>query len=492
MKKNVWLSSFLNFSLKILFLLILVGSFIYMNSYSEFSATSLIFSIISISLVTFVFLYLKKNYNKKLLIFIILLIGLIFRVLWFLNIDSIPIGDFNRMFICAGEFLNGTSYMFKGTAYFGRFPHMTLTVLYFALIRNFFANPLIVIRLINLILSMFNIVILYLISKEIFKDEKKSIWVLLISALYPPMILYNNVYCSENLAMPLLLFSVLMFFKSINNKEKISYLCLSGIFLSLSHLFRPNGYVFIIAYIMYLCIYFKDKIIIKFKNSLVILISFIIPFVLVSTFLIKLNITEYPLWHGTEPPSISMLKGTNIKSGGRWNEEDHKVFEKYNGDYEKVDKAAKEIIKERLVNTPKLKLLKFYVLKFKDFWSNGSFAGDYWSEAGLDEAYNKTDYLKMLGKENGNMTIRISKEGVLYTQSFYIILILLSYVGLYRNKSKRKNLIDLLYIIFGGMSLQLLLIESQDRYTYPLSWIFIILAITAFNSKEDEEALDYE
>ncbi|MFR4051941.1 MAG: hypothetical protein ACLT0B_06510, partial [Clostridium perfringens] len=62
----------------------------------------------------------------------------------------------------------------------------------------------------------------------------------------------------------------------------------------------------------------------------------------------------------------------------------------------------------------------------------------------------------------------------------------------YKNKSKRKNLIDLLYILFGGMSLQLLLIEAQDRYSYPLSWIFIILAMTAFNPTENEEALDYD
>ncbi|WP_430483915.1 glycosyltransferase family 39 protein [Clostridium sp. B9] len=382
--------------------------------------------------------------------------------------------------------------MFKGTAYFGRFPHMTLTVLYFALIRNFFSNPLVVIRLINLVLSMFNVIILYFISKELFKDEKKGIWVLLISALYPPMILYNNVYCSENLALPLLLLSVFMFFKSINNKQNLSYLCLSGIFLSLSHLFRPNGYVFIIAYVMYLCLYFKEKLTVKLKKLLVIIVSFITPFMLVSTLLMKLNITEYPLWHGSEPPSISMLKGTNISSGGRWNEEDAKVFGKYNEDYEKVDNAAKEIIKERLLTTPKLELAKFYILKFTNFWSNGSFSGAYWSEAGLDEAYNKADYLKMLGKENGNMTIRISEEGVFYTQGFYIILLALSYIGLYVNKSKRKNLIDLLYILFGGMSLQLLLIEYQDRYTYPLAWIFIILAMTAFNSKEDEEALDYE
>ncbi|MFH5974793.1 ArnT family glycosyltransferase [Clostridium perfringens] len=492
MKKNVALSSFLNISLKLLFLLILVESIVHRNLYYKFSITSLVLSIIAISLVIFVYFYLKKNYSKKLLFIILLSVGLIFRVLWFLNLDSIPVGDFNRMFICAGEFLTGSNYMFRGTSYFARFPHMTATVLYFAIIRNFFSNPLIAIRIINIVLSMFNIILLYMISKEIFKDDKKSFWVLLISALYPPMILYSNVYCSENLAMPLLLLSVLMFFKSINNKQNLLYLCLSGIFLSLSHLFRPNGYVFIIAYIMYLFLYFKENITVKLKNILVVLASFIVPFVLFSTLLIKLNITEYPLWHGTEPPSISILKGTNIASGGKWNEEDFKVFHDCDENYEKADKKAKEIIKERLINTPKLELFKFYVSKFSNFWNNGSFAGDYWSEAGLDEAYNKEDYLKMLGKENGNMTIRISEEGVFYIQSFYIILLALSYVGLYKNKSKRKNLIDLLYILFGGMSLQLLLIESQDRYSYPLSWIFIILAMTAFNPKENEEALDYD
>ncbi len=141
MKKNVALSSFLNISLKFLFLLILVESIVHRNLYYKFSITSLVLSIIAISLVIFVYFYLKKNYSKKLLFIILLSVGLIFRVLWFLNLDSIPVGDFNRMFICAGEFLTGSNYMFRGTSYFARFPHMTATVLYFAIIRNFLVTP---------------------------------------------------------------------------------------------------------------------------------------------------------------------------------------------------------------------------------------------------------------------------------------------------------------------------------------------------------------
>ena len=70
MKKNVALSSFLNISLKLLFLLILVESIVHRNLYYKFSITSLVLSIIAISLVIFVYFYLKKNYSKKLLFII--------------------------------------------------------------------------------------------------------------------------------------------------------------------------------------------------------------------------------------------------------------------------------------------------------------------------------------------------------------------------------------------------------------------------------------
>ena len=78
MKKNVALSSFLNISLKFLFLLILVESIVHRNLYYKFSITSLMLSIIAISLVIFVYFYLKKNYSKKLL-FIILLYLIIMK-----------------------------------------------------------------------------------------------------------------------------------------------------------------------------------------------------------------------------------------------------------------------------------------------------------------------------------------------------------------------------------------------------------------------------
>lgn len=481
---NYKFHKFLKFLLIIFLLIPSVGSIMYLLYRNDdkplFSICCFLASFI---LIGATYYGLKNNYKRSLIITTILITAFAIRFLWFYNIDSIPIGDFNRMFICAGEYLNGDTYMFKDYSYFARFPHMSITVLYFSLIMKIFSNPLIAIRFINIIFSMLNIIIIFFISKEVFQDKKKSIWVLLLSSIYPPMIIYNNVYCSENMAMPLLLLSILMFLKASkeDHKNKFLLVLVSGITLGIMQLFRPIGYVMIVAYIMYIFIYFKEEIKTKIIENLLIVTTFIIPLATVSYGLMALNIIENPLWHGTEPISISVLKGTNIESEGRWNQEDSDLPNKYDSDYDSVNQAAKEIIKQRLTTTPAKDLLHFYLIKHAKQWSAGDFGGTYWSQIGLNEAYNKKYYLDILGKEEGRTLIKLNDDMQIYTQIFYIAVLVLSYIGLYKSGKFKNFKIDFFYIMFCGLSLQCLLTESQDRYSYPFSWIFIILAITAFS-----------
>lgn len=478
---------FLNSSLRILLLIPLLGSVFYAFKFDDDNKLFSIFCLfISFLLIGGTCYCLKNNYKHSVIITIILIVAFAIRFWWFYNIDSIPIGDFNRMFICATQFADGATYMFKDYSYFARFPHMSMTVLYFSFIVKAFSNPLMAIRFINIIFSMLNILLMFFLSKEIFKDKNKSIWVLLITSIYPPMIAYNNVYCSENLAIPILILSVLMFFKAINSttKNKFLFFVVSGLSLSIMHLFRPLGYVMIIAYIMYIFIYIKEKIKTKICANLLLILTSVLPFIIISNILLSLNITENQLWHGMEPVSVSILKGTNIESGGRWNEEDAYLCHKYDEDYENLDKAAKETIKQRLTKTPIKELLEFYVLKYGNQWCQGDFGGIYWSQDGLSEAYNKDYYLDLLGKDEGKILMKLSEEMQIYTQTFFISLLLLSYIGLYKNKKVKNYKIDFFLIMFCGLSLQCLITESQNRYTYPFSWIFIIVAITAFNKNK--------
>lgn len=474
---------FLSLSLKVLFLIPLIGSIFYLLYLFFKEDNSLLLPIfcflISIMLIGVTYYMLKNNYKKSLIITIILIVAFVIRLFWFYKIDGVPISDFHEMFASAEDFSKGATYMFKDYGYFDRFPHMSITVLYFSLIIKAFSYPLIAMRFINIIYSMLNIILIFFISKEIFQSKKKSIWILLISSIYPPMIAYNNVYCSENMAMPLLLLSVLMFFKGMNkdSRNKFLFFSISGLSLSVMHLFRPLGYVMIIAYAMYIFIYFREKIKLKIIKTLLIILMFIIPYVIVSYTLMELNITENPLWHPLEPVSISILKSTNIESKGAWNEEDYDLVNKYYDDYDNLDKATKETIKQRLTTTPKIELLYFYIFKYGKEWAIGDSGGIYWSQLELDGAHN----LDIADNEEGKESINLSDNLRIYAQIFYITILILSYIGLYKDKKIKNFKIDLLYIMFCGLSLQCLVMEAQDRYTYPFSWIFIILAGTVFS-----------
>lgn len=69
--------------------------------------------------------------------------------------------------------------------------------------------------------------------------------------------------------------------------------------------------------------------------------------------------------------------------------------------------------------------------------------------------------------------------GAFFSQLIFLILIVLTYIGLYNNKQYKKNkLINLFYIIYCGYGLLFLISESQDRYSFIVSWLFIVLPLT--------------
>ncbi len=125
------------------------------------------------------------------------------------------------------------------------------------------------------------------------------------------------------------------------------------------------AYIILIAYVMYIFIYNKEKIKIKLRNILLILIPFILLFVVFSNSLIKMNITDRNIWNGSEPNITSAVRGSNLESGGSWNPDDAKFIEDllHTTDKESVAEACKERIIERYTTTPPLELGKFFVRK---------------------------------------------------------------------------------------------------------------------------------
>lgn len=463
-------TSFVNRALRVLFMLILVGSIAlsvgYIVLFSSRNAgylilVSFILFLGGFGIVYFIYRYFKLSKNHRKTLIIILVIAFLLRVMWVIALKAVPYSDFLTMYNCGRAFISGDYSGFKGISYIARFSHLTILTIYLGAIQGFFSQPIMAYQLINAVLSTFNVFLIYLIASELYDNRDKGIWAALAACLFPAFIAYNSVPCSENMALPFFLGSVYMFMMVIKTKKSVYWMLLSGLLLSVGNLFRMVAYVMIVAYVMYLIIYWRKNAI---KSIALILLSFFIPLFITNAVLINSAITEYPLWKGREPSSTSILKGTNIMADGGWNLEDSKIPEKYNYDYKAVDKAAKAIIKQRLTTTPLYKLAAFYIVKFDSEWSVGDFSGVMWATGKVsaeNAAYTLCTYVPF------------------YAQIFYVLLMVLVYKGLFNKKQYMENkLINLFYIIFCGYGLLYLITEQQARYAYIVCWIFIILAFS--------------
>ena len=463
-------TKFVVYSLVILFLIILgvTSNSVYKN-YQYLNEISIVLLLIYFALASGLIYGIHKKISQKKLFYSILFIGFSLRLIWALSTNSLPVSDYKTMYDTANNLLKGDTSSFMGLGYFARFPHLITYVLFLSQIIRFFGdNALFVVKILNVLFSTSSIIFVYLICNSIFKDYKRTLLGTFFMAILPSSILYVPVYCPENLAIPFYLASIYFFILAINNKISSLYLLLSGLLLSVGHLFRTVAYIVIIAYLMYIVIYDTENLKIKLRNIVFLLVPFAMFFIIFSNILVACNITDRKLWSGSEPNITSFVKGSNIESGGSWNLEDSEFISNLLEDRDALEKASKERIFERYTTTPPLKLVKFFFGKFSSQWSNGDNAGASWSQTGIPENEIKID---------------IARKGELWYQSIYAIFLILIIKGLFNYKEySGARIINLFYIIFCGYGMTFLILETQPRYAFIISFIFAILPVTAIRT----------
>ncbi|MDD6794842.1 MAG: glycosyltransferase family 39 protein [Clostridiaceae bacterium] len=468
-KKNIY-NKFITFvlgSLLILMLFIIASASSELTTYnSRFGVVDIIFIIFSVTFVVGIYFAKKRDISNKKLVIIISIVGLLLRLAYCLTINSVPISDFAVMYETGGSILEGDLSMLWGTGYIARFPHITIPTLYYAVMRGLFSNPMQAIKIVNAIASTCSIFIVYKIVKILFND-KKALIAAVITALYPPLIVYTAVYTTENIAIPLFLAGIYYFILYMKGIKDFKSLILAGILVSVGNLFRMAGIILIAAFVLYSIASFEANIKKKILSIALVILSFVIPLVTVSFTLKYYGVTEYHLWKGREPNITNILKGTNIEYKGRWNLDDASIPEECNFDYDKIQERCKEIIWERLTTTPFSEQFKFLTYKYSSQWCSGDYSGPYWAEHSI---------------ENEEMPYKYSEDGEWFGQLFYLILLALSYVGLLNfNKVKKDRMVSLFYYIFCGYSIFYLITENQARYAFTVCWIFVIMAIVGID-----------
>lgn len=462
-------TTFMVTALKILLVCALIGSIVFtFTIVNDFNISAVI--VLGITGVTIYLGYklVKSDISDKKKIGLVLLWALIIRTLWLLNVNSIPNSDYRTMYSAAENFLTGDKSMFWGKSYIARFPHLTTMVLYMAFMRAIFPiENLLVMKVLNLLFGVAVVLLIYLIIKKMFDNKRYGLYAAIIASIFPPLVTYTAVFCTENIAIPFYLLSIYLFLLVIKDKTNWLLLSLCGSFLAIGNLFRMVAAVVLVAYSIYIILYCRDKIIIKVRNILAIGAFYGLIVCSVSGILQTLEITEYPLWRGSEPGITNILKGTNYESGGAWNLEDAAMPELYDFDYDKIQEKSKEIIVERLTSIPPLKLLGFYMKKFVLQWNQGDLAGVFWAEQDLSEDEIVIDF------EGGG-------AGIL--QLIYVVVMVLTLIGLFnRKRIYDKPEIKLFYLLLCGYGLMYLITECQSRYAYIVCWLFIILSVVGID-----------
>lgn len=470
------INRFINITLKVLLCIILIAAvpMCFIALYGSSISGTIVISLVMAASLVMGYRIINSNMDNKKKALLLFVIATALRILWLMNADNTPNSDFNTMYYEGNQFIHGNSQVLKGTSYAARFPHLTMTVIYMGLMQYLFPQMnLYAMKAVNLFLGLAVIWIIYTAAYEIFKNRKKTLYTLLIACIFPPFITYTSVFCSENLAMPFYMGAVLLFLKAVHkSNDKISesdkdkfksfkLLAVSGMALGIGNLFRMIADVVMIAYVLYIAVYFKEGILKKIESILCVTIPYFLVLVCVSTCLQKMNITEKPLWRGSEPKITSVLRGTNISSLGMWNAEDAAVAEENIGNYDEIEKECREIIYKRLTTTNPLKLAAFYVGKVASQWCIGDFSGSLWTQKDMDD---------------DRIIFKIGMFGSVPMQILYTVILMMIFYGL-RNK---KNIIqypelNLFYLIFLGYIGAYVLTENQCRYGYIASWLFVVL-----------------
>ncbi|MBR5271060.1 MAG: glycosyltransferase family 39 protein [Clostridia bacterium] len=392
----------------------------------------------------------KSQSGKKKLVYI-LGIAFVLRLLWVIFVPSVPVSDYATMHHSAKEIVTGDFSGMKGISYFARYPHLNLSVMYMSLMRLLFgAYDLIAMKIVSLLLSVYCVFLIYKISKYFVKNQSIQLASALFASVFPPFVTYVSTFCTENIAMPFLLLSVLYFCKILNGEKGIKNIILCGVMLGVSNLFRGVGAIFVIAMFIAMCLGHAKH---KFKIVCFVAVLIILVTVAASVPLKVANITENHLWEGKESSITYFLKGLNIESKGAWSKEDGEFVEKHFLD-EDFNAQCIEIIKSRLQNRTPRELFDFFFHKFTNQWSYADCNGSYWAFMNTDIKYRyPIDFPSQL---------------------IGCILFILSLVSLIKKQKKNPALLHLLLCGFG---LFFLVFETQPRYSYIVSWVFILLAI---------------
>lgn len=450
---------------KVIMLLLGIFTFLFLIFPLSYGITNIRMVII---LTPFLFLGIyilnKIKIREKYYIWIILLLALVTRVgvVLLLNSRVVQVSDF------AVALNNSFELKFVGD-YYKVFTHWILYPVITNFVYKIFGSSQLVALLLNAVILVLSSCLIYKLAYLLFNNKKCGFYAAMLYILWPANILYTLIYTQEHFCTLLLLIVLYLFFKNEKSgklaRSNIISLILIGVLLGISTFFKNFAPVFIIAFLIFYILKFlslskiNNFILVKFISIVLIVISYSVSKNVVFSFIDNL------VGDKVARNIIPCYLNVGLRDNGTYSDYNYGMYfntlKDNDYDYEKTN----SIVMNNLIDDQKDVLsLKFFSEKAKILFG-GDFARMTWVQATL-----------VLDSTNINI-INISK----LNSGYFCILIIFMFLGLiYMNKLKNLDLF-LLYLIFYGSFLLLLLVEAQNRYMYAIQFIMCILAVGGIN-----------
>lgn len=249
------------------------------------------FGIVEILLTFFVFTiiyFLIKKILKKIPSYILLIFTCLFSlflfIYWINAIKLNPEADQKLIHEMAISILNGNiNYYLKTSQYLFLYPYQLPLTILVSITYKLFGENFLYVQYINAICSSINIILIFYISKILFKNENvQKILTLLLVGFSLYWMFFNVHFYGNIIGLSLALLSILFILLYLEKKKKI-YLFFGGIFISLSILIKTNYTIFLcgISIILILDILSQQNYY-KMKNTILTIIVFLIGYLLIS------------------------------------------------------------------------------------------------------------------------------------------------------------------------------------------------------------------
>lgn len=446
-----------------------------------------------------------KPKTKKILLVVLFVVYFIIQILWINVRQANPNYDQYYVYDTAVRMKEENENLI-GDEYLEVYPQQISTASFYALILKIFnTNDVKILQYLNAIANTFTILGLYFITKKIANKNNsvnKLAFVMLAFTFTALPLLSTFVY-GDFISLPFAIFAIYFVIKYAK-ENKLRYLFLSAVLMSISYFLRMNMLIFMVAISIYLILelikFISEKIKeknIKAKKKILdsaLKSALVIIFVLISimpTNLYKSYMqSKLQLDKGRAFPAIGHLT-IGIHRSGRgygWYADDLGGGWQ-TGEITKED--YKQDFKDRLNKLTKdpTKLIYFYTNKLASMWAEITF-GSFWYNLSfnfrnMQEGYFTASEEQIIEYQN------VDKELLKFynfDRIYEKILVLLLFLGvlllILRNNDITNEQILLILVFIGGFLFHFMW-EAKSRYVIP--YVVILIPIASIGIKENCE-----